>query len=122
MELDERMDELFRLAAAGDADGVAAMCADGCVVRQNIGMDGGVDDLVGLIRSLAGAGVTTSYSDIRRVVGEHAVAEQHRVTLARSDGVEVVSDVCVVVRFDEGGRITSLDEYLDGAAFAPIFG
>ena len=29
MDLSAQMDELFRLAAAGDADGVAAMCADG---------------------------------------------------------------------------------------------
>ena len=122
MDLNERMDEFFSRAAAGDADGVAAMCADGCRIKQNIGEEGDAGALVALIRGLSDAGVTTSYRDVRRVAGEHAVTEQHLVTLRRSDGVEVASDVCVVVRFDDEGLATRIDEYVDSAAFAPIFG
>ena len=121
MELTELMDELFRRAAASDAEGVAAMCADGCAVKQNIGDEGGVDELVAIIRGLADADVTTRYSDIRRVVADHAVTEQHLVTLTRADGVEVSADVCVVVHFDDEGKVVRLDEYLDGAALGPIF-
>ena len=63
-------------------------------------------------------GLTISYSNIRRVQSDRAVAEQHDVTLARPDGVQVVVDVCVIVRFDEEGLVLSIEEYADTAQFA----
>jgi hypothetical protein len=48
--------------------------------------------------------------------GDDAVVEQHLVRLTRaSDGLELVSDVCVVIRFDDAGLITRVDEYADPA-------
>ena len=67
------------------------------------------------------AGVKTAYSDVRRTVADHAVTEQHVVTLTRPDGVEAASDVCVVIRFDDNRLITRIDEYMDAAAFTPLF-
>jgi ketosteroid isomerase-like protein len=40
--------------------------------------------------------------------------------MRRTDGVEVVADVCVLLRFDGSGLITRLDEYVDTAVFAPL--
>ena len=53
-------------------------------------------------------------------MADGATVEQHVVTLTRSDGVAVSADVCVVARFDDNGLVTSIDEYLDSAAFAAI--
>ena len=58
---------------------------------------------------------------MRRVVAASAVTEQHLVTLRRADGVEAASDACVVLRFDDDGKIVRLDEYVDAGSFAAIF-
>ncbi len=115
-------DEFFRCSAAGDAAGVAALCAPDCRIKQNIGEESGAGALIGLIEGLAAGGITTSYSDIRRVVTDGVVVEQHVITLRRSDGVEVSGDACVVMRFDDAGMLVRADEYLDGSQFAAIFG
>ena len=118
MDLSDLTDQFFAAAAASDVDAMLALCADGCRFKQNIGDEGGTDVLRELVEGLAALGVTVSYSDVRRVVADGAVTEQHLVTLARSDGTAVSADVCVVLRFDADGRITRLDEYLDGATLA----
>jgi len=120
MDLTALMDELIRRLATADVDGVAAMCAPHCRFKQNIGDEGGLADLLSLIGGISAAGVKVSYSDIRRVVGERAVAEQHLLTLRRPDGVEMSTDVCVVVRFGADGRVVMIDEYLDGSGLAQL--
>jgi ketosteroid isomerase-like protein len=122
MDLDALTDRFFVLSAAADGDGVVAMCADDGRFKQNFGEEGGVDTLRALVEGTGAAGIAVAYSDVRRLVTESAVTEQHTVTLTRTDGVQVASDVCVVLRFDDRGLITRLDEYVDTAAFAPIFG
>lgn len=118
MDLSDLTDQFFSAAAAADVDAMLALCADECRFKQNIGDEGGTEVLRELVEGLAALGVTVSYSDVRRVVAGAAVTEQHLVTLARGDGSSVSADVCVVIRFDDDGRITRLDEYLDGAALA----
>lgn len=122
MDLDSLTDQFFAYAAAGDHDALVAMCADDCVVKQNIAEETTAEGLRDLVAMLAAAGVTTAYSDVRRITGDRTVTEQHLITLSRADGVESASDVCVVLRFDDDGRITRLDEYLDSAAFAELLG
>ena len=114
------MDELFRCTSTGDVDGVASMCAPGMRVKQNSGDDADIATLLALVGGIAAAGVTVDYSDVRRVIGERSVAEQHLVTLRRSDGVEASVDVCVVVRFDGDGRVERLDEYFDPSPVAHL--
>ncbi len=122
MDLELLMDELTNCMAAGDVEGLTQKCAPDCRVKQNVGEEGGLDDLLALIGGISAAGVSVSYSDIRRVVGKSAVTEQHLVTLRRSDGVETRIDVCVVVRFGADGRVISIDEYLDGSGLAQLLG
>jgi ketosteroid isomerase-like protein len=122
MDLDAVTTELFARFAAQDGEGAAALCVPGARAKQNNGPDLDVVTLIAGIRArLWDAGVTNVYSDVRRTVADRAVTEQHVVTLTRPDGVEVSSDVCVVIRFDDDGLITRLDEYMDTAAFAPLF-
>ena len=122
MALGARTDEFFARVTAQDADGVAALCATGFRLKQNNGPESDVDTAIaGLRAMLWDAGVKTAYSDVRRTVADHAVTEQHVVTLTRPDGVEAASDVCVVIRFDDNRLITRIDEYMDAAAFTPLF-
>lgn len=114
-------DEFFRCSAAGDAAGVAALCAPNCRIKQNIGEESGVEALIGLIEGLAAGGITTSYSDVRRVVAAGVVVEQHVITLRRADGVEASGDACVVMRFGDDGLLVRADEYLDGSQFTAVF-
>lgn len=122
MDLEARTGDLFDKFAAQDGAGVAALCASGFLAKQNNGPESDVETmLAGLHEMLWAKGVETAYSEVRRVVADGAVAEQHVVTLTRPDGVKASSDVCVVLRFDDDGLITRIDEYLDMAAFAPLF-
>lgn len=122
MDLAAQTGDLFDRFAAQDSGGVAALCAPGFLARQNNGPENDVETmLTGLGEMLWTPGVETAYSAVRRVVADRAVTEQHVVTLTRPDGVNAASDVCVVLRFDDDGLITRLDEYVDTAAFAPLF-
>ena len=121
MDLNALTDQFFTLSAAGDAAGLAAMCSEDARIKQNIADEGDVDSLVNTIEGMKALGLTVRYSDVRRVIADTAVTEEHRATITRTDGVEASSDICVVLRFDEDGLITRLDEYVDGAAFASVF-
>jgi ketosteroid isomerase-like protein len=121
MDLAARTDDLFAKFATQDADGVAALCAAGCRVRRNNDPESDIETLLVELRAMFwDTGVQTAYSDVRRTVADHAVTEQHVVTLTRPDGVAASCDVCVVIRFNDDGLITKLDEYLDTVAFAPL--
>jgi ketosteroid isomerase-like protein len=122
MDLEERTAELFRRAEAQDYDGFLAMFAPGGIIKHNYDDGGPAADALVTLRGLAAAGITITYENVRRIVGVDAVVEQHDVRGTRlSDGAQVVTDVCVVVRFDADGLITQLDEYLDPRAFRSLF-
>jgi ketosteroid isomerase-like protein len=72
------------------------------------------------VQGIKNDGVSVKYSDVRRSVGDGFVVEQHVVTLTRPDGKSASTDVCVVLRFDDDGMITRLDEYVDSAVFAAL--
>ena len=57
------------------------------------------------------------YEDVHRVIGDHAVVEEHRVVSTTPTGHAVNLAACVVVRVDDAGLITSLDEYVDLSTF-----
>ena len=70
----------------------------------------------GLVESLA----HFSYENPRRIVGKESVVEQHDVRMVRHDGVEVVIDICIVLRFSSEVLITRIDEYLDSGALQAL--
>jgi len=121
MNLDARTADFFNSVAAQDVDAVTRLCASDFRLKQNNAPDHGFDAAIAGLRGLWDAGVTTSYSEVRRAVADRVITEQHVVTLTRSDGVTAACDVCVVVRFDDDGLISRIDEYADSAAFAPVF-
>lgn len=114
-------DRLFSLSAGQQWDAMAAMFADDAVVQQPGSGPNDVATTLAAFRRVTGRGITVSYEHVRRIVGDGALVEQHDVRMTRPDGVHVVLDVCAVLRFDEHGAITRLDEYFDPAATAPLF-
>ncbi len=120
MDIEALTDQFFQLGTTQDWEGMAAMFAKGAVVSQPGAGELGVDQLVLNLGGLSKAGIRTSYENVRRVVGADSVAEQHDVRLTRPDGVEVLLDVCVVMRFGADGLLTRVDEYFDPTAVAPL--
>ena len=120
MDLAARTDQLFTAFAAADLETARTLCSPGLVAKQNVSDEFGLDRLMAFVARMPAMGVTVAYSDVRRVVADDAVTEQHLVTLTREDGTTASSDVCVILRYDDEGLVVRLDEYLDPTAFAAV--
>ncbi len=112
--------QLFSIFESQEFDGIERLLAPEAKMKQNGNPEHGVDGLLAFVKGLKNDGVSVRYSEIRRSVGDDFVVEQHVVTLTRPDGRSATTDVCVVLRFDDQGRITRLDEYADSAVFAAL--
>ena len=121
MDLDARTAQLFALFESQDFDGLETMLAPDARIKQNGNPEHDINGLLAFVHGLKNEGVQVEYSDVRRSVGDGFVVEQHVVTLTRSDGKSASTDVCVVLRFDDDGLISRLDEYVDSAVFASLY-
>jgi len=123
MDLNAKADALTRLVVAHDGDGVAALFAPDARIKQNVGAEMDLSTFLSWLRGFWASGLTSAYENVRRVECADALIEQHDARVKRpSDGQEIVGDVCVILRFDEKGAITRLDEYVDSATFASLMG
>jgi ketosteroid isomerase-like protein len=120
MDLAERTGQLFDIFESQEFDGLQALLAADAKMKQNGNPEHDVEGLMAFVQGLKNEGVSVKYSDVRRSVGDGFVVEQHVVTLTRPDGKSASTDVCVVLRFDNVGLITRLDEYADSAVFATL--
>jgi ketosteroid isomerase-like protein len=120
MDLAERTSQLFAIFESQEFDGLEALLAADAKMKQNGNPEHDVEGLMAFVKGLKNDGVAVKYSDVRRSVGDGFVVEQHVVTLTRPDGKSASTDVCVVLRFDDDGLITRLDEYADSAVFATL--
>ncbi len=121
-DLEKLTDEFFAAIVRREWDDVVERIHPEARAVQNIsGEEVGGRDLLqsmrGLVESLSGL----RYERPRRVVGVDAVVEQHDVCMTRPDGVEVVVDVCIILRFGADGLIHRIDEYLDSAQVRALF-
>ena len=120
MDLAERTGQLFAIFESQEFDGLEALVAPGVITKQNSNPELDLDGLKAFVQGFKNDGVAVKYSDVRRSVGDGFVVEQHVVTLTRPDGKSASTDVCVVLRSDDDGLITRLDEYVDSAVFAAL--
>lgn len=120
MDLAERTGQLFAIFESQEFDGLDALLSPDVKMKQNGNPEHDIDGLKAFIQGFKNDGVSVKYSDVRRSVGDGFVVEQHVVTLTRPDGKSATTDVCVVLRFDDDGLITRLDEYVDSAVFATL--
>ena len=119
--LETLTDDFFSAIVRGDWDDVEARIHPDARAYQNVG--GGETNARSTfqqMRKLVESVASIAYENPRRVVASDAVVEQHDVRMTRKDGVDVVLDVCIILRFDDDGRIVRLDEYLDSAAAAGL--
>lgn len=117
--LNDLADRLFDAFVAHDLDTVVEMMTPDAVVVQN-GNSLTVAEARVMIESLVGVIGDHRYEDVRRVVGEQAIVEEHRVRSTAPGGHDVDLTACVVVRVNDDGKITSMDEYVDTAPLAAI--
>lgn len=115
MDLEHLCGRLFDAFVAHDLELVETMLAPDATITQN----GNVMTWPEAKATLAGVLEVLRnhrYEDVRRVVGERAVVEEHAVVAELPDGTPVRLHACVVVRVDHDGLITSMDEYVDPSA------
>lgn len=118
-DLNDLADRLFDTFVAHDLDTfVDMMTPDGLVVQNGTPM--GVTEARTMIEGLASVLGDHRYEEVRRVVGEQAIVEEHRVRSTTPSGHDVDLTACVVIRVNDDGKITSLDEYVDTAPLAAI--
>lgn len=111
-ELNRLADRLFGSFESHDLDSVAAMCAPDAIVTQNGRTASWAEFRPGLEALLTWFG-DHRYEKVRRVFGTNTVVEEHQVVSTTTDGKAVDLAACVILRFDDEGRLTSLDEYVD---------
>ena len=116
IDLDQIVEILFAAFVAHNLDLVESMMAPDATMSQN-----GASNSFALARPML-EGITSvlgnhHYEDVRRVIGDHAAVEEHRVVSTTPTGQLVNLAACVVVRVNDAGLITSLDEYVDLSTF-----
>lgn len=121
MDLNELTDAVFACAEANDWDGFRAAFTVDAVLAQNVGREQPVDEAMKSLPLLTADGTSLKYENVRRVLGDNAVTEMHDAVFTKPDGREVRLDICVVLQFDDHGKIARADEYLDSAAAAALF-
>jgi uncharacterized protein len=115
-------DRFFTAIGAGDLDAVRDIYADDAEIWHN--PDGVVQTRDENLRTL-GWVVTNlrdrSYDEVRRSATDDGFVQQHVLRATRADGQRVEIPACIVCRVADG-RITRLDEYIDSAHVARLFG
>lgn len=111
-ELHDLTDRLFQLFVDHDLDGVEALMAPGAVLTQN-GNSMPFTEARPMLEGLTQMIGDHRYENVRRVVGDHAIVEEHDVVSITPEGRALDLAACVVIRVDDDGRISSLDEYVD---------
>lgn len=111
-DLDTLCARLFDAFVAHDLDAVEAMLAADAVITQN-GRSMPWSEARPMIAALSDVVGNHRYEDVRRVVGDHAVVEEHTVVGVSPSGRPLRLAACVVVRIDDAGRVTAIDEYVD---------
>lgn len=118
-DLDALCARLFDAFAAHDLDAVAEMLAPGATITQNgtrMPWAEAREMIAGLMEVLG----DYRYEDARRVVGDRAVVEEHLVTAELPNGEAIRLHACAVIRVDDDGRITEIDEYVDPTPLAAV--
>lgn len=116
VDLDALAERLFAAFVAHDLPVARAMFADDATVTQN-GRTLPIDEMLVEIAALRGVLGDHRYEDVRRVIGDGAVVEEHRVVSTTPAGDPVDLTACVVIRVDDAGLITEVDEYVDLSRF-----
>jgi len=114
------LDKTFTAAEASDWATFRSMFADDAMMKQNVGPEQTIEQAMLTLPLFTADGTVLKYENVRRVGGDDSITEMHDAVFTKPDGRIVRIDICVVVQFDENGKITRTDEYLDAAAAAGL--
>ncbi len=120
MTHDQTLDKIFAAAEAGDWTTFRAAFADDAVLKQNVGAEQQIDIALKYLPLLTADGTTLEYQNVRRVSGDSSITEIHDAVFTKPDGRVIRIDICVVMQFNDDGKIIRADEYLDSAAAAGL--
>lgn len=112
-DLNQIADDLFEAFVAHDYDRVSTMLAPDATLRQNDMPPSSFSESRKILEMLPGIMGDHTYEDVQRVVGDNAIVEEHRVRSTTPKGVELNMAACVVIKVDDEGLITKINEYLD---------
>lgn len=118
IDLDALCARLFDAFVAHDLDTVESMLAEDAVIVQNGHRMSWAEARPQLAAIMSDVVRNHRYTDVRRVVGVGAVVEEHSVVAETSSGAPLHLHACVVLRVDDAGLITSMDEYVDPTPLA----
>ena len=117
------LDPLGRLIAAigdGDADAARDIYAPDAVIWHNTEeREQSVDQNLRVLRWLVRNVPDLRYTDVRRQRTERGFVQQHVLRGTAPGGETLAVHACIVVE-TEDGRITRLDEYIDGDQIAAL--
>lgn len=114
-------DRIFAAIKAGDAEAVGGIYADHVVIWHNTdGIEQTKEQNLRVLAWLIRSTTRREYRSIRRFEIDGGFVQQHDLHVELPDASSAVLPACVVVSVD-GGRITRIDEYLDGAAANAAF-
>jgi uncharacterized protein len=114
-------DRLMGALESGDAEAVRSLYSPDALIWHNFDNieqtpDDNLRTLNWMVKNVEGL----HYEDIRRHEIPGGYVQQHTFCGKSANGEEVRAPCCLIVQV-AGGRITRLEEYLDQAAFAPLF-
>ncbi|CAB4793539.1 unannotated protein [freshwater metagenome] len=112
---------------ACDLDSLSAMYAPDGVVNINVlGLDQPAAETFETLKSMHQRAESLRYEVLEVIPTESGYVQRHRlhVVVPRAEDSEaqnLVIPACLIVKLDQGGLITRVDEYLDSAQIAPLF-
>lgn len=109
----------FRATAAGDGDGIRALCSPELRAVQNGGPPMDAEALAGFATAVRAVVPDFRYEEVRRAATGNGFVEEHAVRGTLPDGSLLDLPACVVADVEDG-RILALREYLDGYAARPL--
>jgi ketosteroid isomerase-like protein len=111
---------LIDAITAGDVGAVEALYHEDLTGWQNFsGRELNRRQMLKIVRLLTADLKDLRYDDIRVTPTARGYVQQHVLRATAPDGRPVVCAACLVVEIEDG-RIRRIDEYMDGAALAPL--
>lgn len=119
---DRVADRFIGAIERGDLETIKATYAPHAVIWHNpTNRETTAEESLQALRQFVAITRTRQYENRRFHAFDGGFVQQHTVVAVRSsDGARVAIEACIVCKI-ERGLITRLDEYVDSAAFAPLF-
>ena len=118
---DELADRMMTAIEEGDLDGVRACYAPGLRLWMNLTREEvGRDEAIDVLRGFVAATTSRRYEVIRRIDTPDGYVQEHVLHVVGTNGADAASAACLIVEVDDGA-LSSIREYLDSRAMAPVF-